>query len=245
MTNNQNLFISIIIPAYNEAKRISNVLNAIEEYFSQRTLPYEVIVVDDGSTDITKEVVQDYQDRLQNLKIIAHSPNKGKGYAVKQGMLAGQGQYFLLTDADNATPFEEIDKLLNWIKQDYPVVIGSRYLSDSNIVIRQSFYRRSLGRLANLIIQLLAVWGIKDTQCGFKCFENNAAREIFKRQTIDGWGFDFEILAIARKLGYQIKEVPVSWQNVGDSRVRPIKSALKTLRELLVIKVNLVRGKYE
>lgn len=240
-----NPYLSIIIPAYNEEKRISNILDALEKYFSGNDFFYEVIVVDDGSIDQTKNIVNNYRDKLKNLRIVSHSPNRGKGYAIKQGMLASTGDYSLFTDADNSTPFEEINKLLQWIEKGYDVVIGSRYLDDSNIVIKQSFYRRSLGRVANLIIQVLAVWGIKDTQCGFKCFSRKASQEIFSRQTINGWGFDFETLAIAKKLGYQIKEVPVSWYNVEGSRVRPIKGALKTLIELLEIKWNLVRGKYK
>jgi dolichyl-phosphate beta-glucosyltransferase len=235
--------VSIIIPAYNEAKRIAHTLEAIHQYCQQKPWTSEIIVVDDGSQDQTVEVVQQFATKIPHLKIIGYQPNHGKGYAVKQGVLQSEGAYILFTDADNSTPIEEFDKMYPLL-DNYPVIIGSRYIKGSDIKIKQSKYRILIGRLGNFVIQSFLIDGIKDTQCGFKAFQHTAAKEIFSRMRINRFGFDMELLAIARLLKYDIKEIPVSWFNAADSRVRPIKDAFRTLKELIMIKLNLWGGRY-
>lgn len=238
-------YLSIIIPAYNEEKRLPGTLESIAEYLKQIDKEIEVIVVDDGSSDNTTKVAEKMKSDIKNLKVINYGENRGKGYAVKTGMLAAKGDYTLFMDADNATPITEIEKL--WpFASGFEVVIGSRHLKTSNVVIKQPWYRILISRLGNFVIQALLIKGIKDTQCGFKLFSKKAAKEIYSRQKIDRWGFDMEILAIAQKiLGYKIKEVPVSWYNSPDSRLRPIRDGFRTLRELIKIKINLISGKYK
>jgi len=235
--------LSIVIPAYNEAKRIGNVLDDVAIFLDKQNFESEVIVVDDGSKDATVDVVKNYKDTFP-LNIIQLEKNSGKGKAVAEGIFAADSEYVLFMDADNATRIEELTNF--WpLAGACDIVIGSRYLEKSDIVVKQPTYRYLLGRLANLIIQVTAVWGIKDTQCGFKFFKTSVAKDIFKRQRIYRWGFDFEILAIALDLGYTIKEAPVKWYHVSSSRVRPIRAAAKTLLELAQIKWNLIRGKYK
>ncbi|OHD67251.1 MAG: hypothetical protein A2W19_07855 [Spirochaetes bacterium RBG_16_49_21] len=234
---------SIIIPAYNEEKRIEKTLRIIDQYFRQQSIAREIIVVNDGSSDNTKAVVEKLSKEINNLTMIHYEMNRGKGYAVKQGVEQCTGKYVLFTDADNSTPIQECDKIFPLLKNN-EVVIGSRYITDSNIEIKQPAYRILLGRVGNALIQFFLIDGIRDTQCGFKAFQHNAAKEIFSRMKINRWGFDMELLAIAKLLGYSIKEIPVSWYNSADSRVRPLRDAFNTLKELIIIKLNLWAGRY-
>lgn len=238
------MYLSIIIPAYNEEKRIKGTLESIAEYLRKIDKKVEVFVVDDGSRDNTAEICLSMTNQIPNLSVIKNTQNKGKGQSVKQGMRIATGEYRLFMDADNATPIDEIEKLLPYA-DEYPIVIGSRYLSESHIIVKQPWYRIVISRIGHFIIDLLLVRGIKDTQCGFKLFTKEAAEQIFPKQTIKRWGFDMEILAIAQKiLKLKIKEVPVTWYNSSDSRFRPIRDAVRTLRELIKIKLNLISGKY-
>ncbi len=238
-------FLSIIIPAYNEEKRIGTTLFSVADYLRQKGYLGEILVVDDGSKDGTVKLVKEIQKQITQIKVIENKENHGKGYVVRQGMLKAQGKYLIFMDADNATRMEEFDKALPYLQEGIEVVIGSRHIKGSYIKIEQPYYRRLLGRAANLLIRLVLLPGIRDTQCGFKVFGKKAAREIFSRQTIMRWGFDMEILVIAKSLGYKIKEFPVNWYNALDSRVRPIKGAVSTLRELYRIKVNQIKGLYK
>lgn len=249
----KNLFIintflfelSIIIPAYNEENRIKNTFLAIEDYLKDKRINAEVIIVNDGSTDRTSEVVESYKQKNKNIKSINFEKNQGKGFAVKAGVEASQGKYILFTDADNSTPIEEFEKLLIHMKaKNAKLAIGSRYLHDSNVKIKQPYYRILIGRIGNLLIRLFLIDNIKDTQCGFKLFEHKAAKEIFSFQKVKRFGFDMEALVIAQKLDYKIIEVPVSWFNSAESRFRPIKDTIRTLRDLFYIKLNLWSGRY-
>jgi dolichyl-phosphate beta-glucosyltransferase len=230
-------YISVIIPAYNEETRISRTLKRIIRYFNKKGHKHEIIVVDDGSTDSTIKVVKNLKNR--NIKILKNKVNKGKGFSVRKGMLAGEGDYLLFTDADLSTPIEELDKFLNYT--DYDIIIGSRALKESKVTTKS--HKKLLGKAANLLINLLAVRGIKDTQCGFKLFKQKIAKQLFSRQLINRFGFDFEILFLAQKKGYSIKELPVMWVNAEGSKVKPT-DYFRTFGELLKIRINQIKGKY-
>lgn len=234
--------ITIIVPAYNEAKRIGKTLKEISNYFRRRAESYEIVVVDDGSKDNTRAAVEKLN--LPNLRLVTYSGNMGKGYAVNFGVKNSLGEWILFTDADNSTPISQFDHL--WQQTDsYQVIIGSRYLKGSHIAIRQGVPRILMGRLGNLLIQTLVLPGLHDTQCGFKLFSRRAAQEIFPLQTIWRWGFDMEILRIAREHGYKIKEMPITWLNDEQSKIQSSRVFIKTLFELLAIKRNSLLGRYK
>jgi dolichyl-phosphate beta-glucosyltransferase len=234
--------LSVIVPAYNEEKRLPETLKKVRDYLSRQKYDYEVIITDDGSKDKTHIIAEDLVKDWKGFKVISYTPNRGKGFAVKTGMLAARGQWRLLMDADNSTDIAEIEKLLKY-KEDFEVVIGSRYLNKDSIKIKQKLSRRIVSRLGNILVRI--VLGIKsvDTQCGFKLFSATAADKIFPLQTIDRWGFDMEILTIALKRGYKIKEVAVDWYDAEGSQVKKT-TAFKTLKELFIIKWNSMRGMY-
>lgn len=233
--------ISIVIPAYNEEKRITKTLKKVVSFFDRQNLDYEIIVVSDGSRDRTCDVVREFgSDRV---KVVCVYRNHGKGFGVNRGVANAKGQYILFIDADNSTPIEHYLDLKKYI-DEYSVVIGSRYLHDSNIKLKQPWLRIIGSRIGNILIQAMILPGFPDTQCGFKLFKKDAAKQIFSRQTIWRWGFDMEILYIAKKLGYKIKQVPVSWFNDERSRIQSFKTFWTTLSELAKIKVNALSGKY-
>ncbi len=240
----KDVFLSIIIPAYKEEERIHKSLEVIEKYYKTKDFVLEVLVVLDGTPDNTKEATEKFVDRVPNLRIIDRKENKGKGYTVKEGVQKAKGKFALFMDADNSTPITEVDKLLTYATKN-EVVIGSRYIEGGKLVIPQSFIRKLGGRMLNLIIRTIAVSGIRDTQCGFKLFEKKASEEIFKRQTFDRFSFDIELLAIARKLGYKIKEVGITWQDDPHSTVNPLKDGLKMIRDAYVVRKNMLAGKYK
>lgn len=239
--------LSVVIPAYNEAKRISDTLVDVIVYLKAKFDGAEIIVVDDGSRDDTVKVVEGMKGHFANLQVISLEENAGKGAAVAEGVLKAEGEYILFMDADNSTRIDEVAEMLPLLdKDEADVVIGSRYLAKSEIKIGQPWYRVMIGRVGNRLIRTLLLDDIYDTQCGFKLFTNKAAKDLFQRMKINRFGFDMEILAIAQKvLEYRIKEMPVSWYDSADTRVRPIKAALKTFWELVWIKVNLMCGRYK
>lgn len=239
----EEIFLSIIIPAYKEAHRIHKILDAIFEFSKIKDYQIEVIVVVDGSPDRTAEVAQKYQDKIKNIKVIDRKENKGKGYTVKEGMLKARGKYVLFADADNSTPIEQVDKLLKY-RNDYDVIIGSRYVYDGKLAIPQSIVRKLGGRTLNFFIRTMAVSGISDTQCGFKLFTNKAAQEIFAKQTFERFSFDIEILAIARVLGYKIREVGITWYDDPHSTVSPIKDGLRMIKDAWIVRKNVNARKY-
>ena len=234
---NEDIFLSIIIPAYNEERRIKSTLKRISNYLTSNGYRYEIIVVDDGSTDGTFSLVKRMKGEIKGLRIIKNMKNKGKGFSVKRGFLSARGRYMLFSDADLSTPIEEIEKLISWFNKGYDIVIGSRALKESHIQIHQPWYRELAGRIFNLFVQAMAVPGIKDTQCGFKCFSQKAALEICKRQRIERFSFDVEMLYIAKKLGYKIKEVPVRWFNNPQSKVSLLKDSFKMFFDLIRIRL--------
>ena len=217
--------LSVVIPSFNEEARLSSSLEALAAYLSRRaeSLAVEVVVVDDGSSDRTASRAEETGRRLGlSLRVLVHERNRGKGAAVRSGVLAAEGRLVLVSDADFSTPMSEWEKLA---AAEAPVAIGSRGVDESLVKERQPFYRVFVGKLFNRLVRLLAVPGIRDTQCGFKLFAREAAREIFSRSTIDRFAYDVETLLLARKLGYAIAEVPVLWFNSPDSRVTLLAGA--------------------
>ena len=246
-TSQNNIFLSVVIPVYNEEKILSDSILKFDKFFSEKGWTYEIIVVNDGSLDKTKEIGLNLEKIVKNFRLVSYDKNQGKGNAVKVGMLEAKGQYGLMADADNSTPIEEINGFLPFFKEGYDIVIGSRAKGGrgENVKLEQPFYRIMLAKSANLIIRIMAVSGISDTQCGFKCFSSRSANIIFPRLRIKRWGWDIEALAIAQRKNLKIKETPVSWFNRAESRVRPIKGAITTLIELMKIKWNIIVGKYK
>lgn len=213
--------LSIIIPAFNEATRIAPTLLSIHRFLSEREMSYEIIVVDDGSTDDTVHVVNELKEQIPQVTLIQLPMNKGKGHAVKVGMLSARGTACLFTDADGSTPIESLELLVRPIlDNNSSISIGSRYLDDSIIGVPQPWYRRKWSRLSNRIIQKLLLPGIVDPHCGFKVFEQNTAKLLFSQSNVDGWSFDLEILSLARSYAIQIMEFPVHWNNDDQSKGR-------------------------
>jgi len=233
---------SIIIPAYNEEKRISKTVARILEFFEKKKVDFEIIVVNDGSNDKTSEAVKIFRNK--KIRLLEFSPNHGKGFAVKQGMLNAKGDIILFSDADLSTPIEEFDKLINYIK-DFDVIIGSRSIKGANVVKHQPFYRELMGKIFNKIVRLFTIRGIIDTQCGFKIFNQKAAKDVFSRTRITGFGFDVEALFLAKILKYKIKEVPVTWINDEQTKISPVKDSLKMFIEVLKVRINYWEGKYK
>jgi glycosyltransferase involved in cell wall biosynthesis len=235
--------LSIIVPAYNEEHRILPTLRRLHAYLSTQPLRYEIVVVDDGSKDRTVEVVE--AEAVPNLRVVRQMPNRGKGAAVRLGMLSARGQIRVMSDADGSMPPEQLPNLLAPIVAcKSEIAIGSRYAPGAKSDIKQPKYRVLWSRLCNKIIQRSLVPGVKDTQCGFKAFTAEVARDLFGRGKIDGWAFDLEILALARRAGYRIEEVGVEWTDDRRSRVNPIKDMIKVIREALTIRRNLRHGVY-
>lgn len=238
--------LSTVIPVYNEEARIGPTLEAAFRYLKAKKISAEILVVDDGSADKTLEVVGSFKRKMTGriaLRVLKHGVNRGKGAAVKTGALAAKGETVLFMDADNATPLSEFEKFKPLLKKGVEVVVGSRAVDRSQVKVAQPLYRQALGRLANLVIQVLVVPGIWDTQCGFKAFSRQAALQVFPRQTINRFGFDFELLFIAHKMGFTIKEVSVQWFNSPFSKVR-MGDYPHTLVELLSIRWNDWKGLY-
>jgi dolichyl-phosphate beta-glucosyltransferase len=240
----ENIYLSVVIPAYNEAERIRTTLKKIHNYLLTKNYRSEIIIVDDGSYDNTRDVVKEIAQENPNVRLLENGVNRGKGYSVKTGVSDSHGKIILFSDADLSTPIQEVSNLEYWLHNGYDIAIGSRALTGSEILVRQPRYRECMGKIFNRLVQLLAVSGIKDTQCGFKLFTQKAARWLFTKQTVYGFGFDVEILLIASKNGYRIKEVPVTWINSPDSRVHIVKDSLTMLRDLVRIRTRYLSGKY-
>lgn len=239
----ENIFLSVIIPAYNEAGKIQDTILDISRYLERKNFLYEIIVVNDGSSDSTADLVRHLSQQLPALRLIDNLDNFGKGKAVKQGMLAAAGSVCLFTDADNSTRMEQFEKLLPFLENGFEVVIGSRALKDARIKVKQPRYRILLGKLGNKVIRILAAPGIKDTQCGFKAFSRAAAGKIFPSLKINGWGFDIEVLALARHFGFKIKEIGIEWLNDPRSHFKA-RDYFFVLQEILFIRWNLLFRKY-
>ena len=239
------MYLSVIVPAYNEEKRLPGTLKKINKYLSGQSYDSEIIVVSDGSKDRTVEVVNNLKSQIRNLKLINKKGNYGKGYAVRLGMLEAKGDYRIFTDADNSTSIDQIEKMWPEFKKGYDIVIGSRDVKGAILDPPQPFLRKViLGNGFRLLTQIICgTWEILDSQCGFKCFTKKVVENIFPKCKINRWAFDPEILVIAKKLDYKIKEVPVYWRNDLETKVK-FKSMIKMLFDLLKIRWNLITKKY-
>jgi len=237
--------ISIIISAYNEEKRLPAALGRMIEYLRRGDWLFaEILVVNDGSTDGTVQVAEQMQAEYPDLRILHNPGNRGKGYGVRHGMLECRGEWALFTDADLSAPIEELEKLWQAAERDSAqVAVGSRALDRRLIGVHQSWFRENAGRIFNLVMRLITGLPFHDTQCGFKLFEARAAREIFRRQLLDGFGFDVEMLVLAKELRYRTVEVPVRWNNVQGTKVGLI-GGVAAFADLLRIRRNLWRGRY-
>ncbi len=229
--------LAIIIPAYNEQERLGPTLARIAEYARTLDFDTEIWVVNDGSSDDTAKLVKCVAESEPLVHLLDCEQNQGKGAAVRRGMLEIDAEWLLMSDADLATPIEELDKLWPHVNEQTPIAIGSRPLKESELEVRQPWYREFMGRAFNLAVRTLGIKGIADTQCGFKLYRQDVARDIFSRSKIDGFGFDFEVLMIARDLGYAIAEVPIRWQHKEGSKVNLLRDGVRMLRELMLLRV--------
>lgn len=239
--------LSIIIPAYNEEKRIGKTLLSVKDYLRRQNYEYEIFVVNDGSKDRTAEVVNSFQKTIPGLRLIDNPENHGKGWVVRQGMLKSQARFRVFMDADNSATIDLIEKAWPLLREGYNLVIGTRDSRDhkeAEQVVMQPLFKRLLGDIGNLFIQVLAVHGIWDTQCGFKVFSAKAANEICSRCLMDRWGFDIEALALAKRMGFRIGLIPAQWINDPESKVK-LSGYFSTLVELFEIKMNLIRDRYK
>jgi glycosyltransferase involved in cell wall biosynthesis len=238
-------YLSIVIPAYNECARIESTLERVMDCVETQGWDAEVLVVDDGSRDETPAIIQRWMQRYPRLHLIQNPGNRGKGYSVRNGLLQAAGDVVMFTDADLSAPMEEASRLLAALDAGADVAIGSRWMDRTRQTIHQPLYRQFFGRCFNWITRTVMGLPFKDTQCGFKAFKRPAAQVIFRLQRIERWGFDPEILFIARKLNYQIAEVPVTWGHDERSRMSYLKDGMKMLEEMAVIRGNSVAGRYD
>jgi dolichyl-phosphate beta-glucosyltransferase len=227
--------LSVVIPAYNEEERLPQSLATVLDFLKKQSYESEIIISDDGSRDRTAALAAELLKGFPH-QILVTSQNRGKGHAVRQGMLASQGDYILFTDADLSTPIEEVTRFLSHLEKDQDIVIGSRALPGSQVEIHQNFLRETMGKIFNLIAQMWTFKGIHDSQCGFKCFRREAARRLFSLQKLDGFSFDVEIVFLAQKLGFRLLELPVIWRNSAQSRVQVLRDPLLMFWDVLRIR---------
>ena len=249
----QGPHLSVIIPAYNEEPNFKKgTVNEVPEFLKKQGYTYEILIVDDGSSDNTASLAQDFANKHDHVRVIKNS-HEGKAATVKTGVKEAKGDYILFTDFDQATPLSEVEKLLSNFPT-YDIVIGSRQLPGAKRE-KEPFYRHLMGLGFNLVVQTLAVRGIWDTQAGFKCFKGDVAKKLFEKLKVYGKGkkvkgalvtaFDVELLFIAKKMGYKIKELPIIWHHVATTRVNPLKDSLRMFRDVVKIRLNDLRGIYQ
>lgn len=236
---------SIVVPAYNESARLGASLEKILSYISQQKWSAEVIVVNDGSRDDTAEIVRCLARNNSALRLVENPGNRGKGYSVRNGMLQARGGVVVFSDADLSSPIEELPKLLNALNDGADIAIGSRWLQAELQTQRQPLHRQLFGRVFNLLLRITLGLRFKDTQCGFKAFQQRAVKKIFPLQKIERWGFDPEILFLARKFGFRVQEVPVAWAHSGGTRIHPLTDGSRMFWEMLRIRWYDLMGKYD
>lgn len=236
---------SIVIPAYNESERLPATLDRILVHIQESGWSAEIVVVDDGSSDDTVAIVQSYAQKYPSLRLVKNPGNRGKGYSVRNGMLHATGEVMLFSDADLSSPIGETNKLFAALAEGADVAIGSRWLRTELQTQRQPLHRQLFGRIFNLALRLILSLRFHDTQCGFKAFTRPAAQAIFPLQQIERWGFDPEILFLARKFGFKVAEVPVKWAHSEGTRLHPLRDGIRMFFELLKIRWYSMNGKYE
>lgn len=240
-----NIYLSVIIPAYKEAKRIPETLKKVSNYLKKQSYSYEIVVVNDGSPDNTAQVVRNLSESIDNLRLVDNKENHGKGYVVRQGLVEAKGDYRVFMDADNSTSVNHIERMFPQFEKGFDVVIGSRDIEGSKLPVPQGWFRQRVGDVFNLMVQFICgLWGIWDTQCGFKGFTRKAAENIIPLCKINRFAFDPEMLVVAKKLGYKIKEVPVTWYNDEASTVG-FGNMINMAKDLLRIRLNIIKGEYD
>jgi dolichyl-phosphate beta-glucosyltransferase len=243
--NSPTLDLSIVIPAYNEDRRLPKTLDSIFAFLQARPFQAEIIVVDDGSSDRTTEIVTACRQKYPGLRLLSNTGNRGKGFSVRHGMLEARGAIALFTDADLSTPIEEADKLLAAVRDEgYDAAIGSRAVDRSLIEVHQSVIREQAGIFFNRLVRWIMGIKFSDTQCGFKAFRMEPARIIFEQQRVERFGFDPEILFLAKRNGLRVAEVPVRWSHDSASKVNVAADGIRMFLELLLIRWNAMRGRY-
>jgi dolichyl-phosphate beta-glucosyltransferase len=243
--NSPPLDLSIVIPAFNEERRLPKAIERIGSYLSARPLQAEILVVDDGSSDATPKLIESYREKFPGLRLIANGRNRGKGFSVRHGMLEARGEIALFTDADLSTPIEEADKLLAALRENgFDAAIGSRALDRSLIEVHQSAFREWAGTFFNRLVRQITGIEFSDTQCGFKAFRRERTRIIFEQQRIERFGFDPEILFLAKRHGLRVSEIPVRWSHDAATKVNVIEDGIRMFLELPVIRWNSLRGYY-
>jgi dolichyl-phosphate beta-glucosyltransferase len=241
-------FLSVIIPSYKEGKRIGSNLLKIDKYLESKKYTYEIIVVVDGSPDNTAEVARGFQDRVENLRVIDNKENHGKGFVVRQGLLESKGEIRLFLDADGSTSINHLDSFLPEFENGYDVVVGSRDISGAFVQVHQPKWRELFGDMGNWAIRIvLGLWSYPDTQCGFKMLNDKAAKAVAKRMVVDRFGFDYELIILAKKLGFKIKQMPVRWLNEEGSTVKLTgpNGYIQVFVDLFKTKWRLITGQYK
>ncbi len=242
--NNASPRLSVVIPAYNEEKRLPHTLRATLSYLKKQPFSWEMLVVNDGSTDNTADIVRGFSVEDARVRLLQYGANRGKGFAVRYGMTHAHGELQVFMDADNSTSIDHLEQFIPFTKQGFDVVIGSRDIEGAQISVHQAKWKEMLGDLGNFWIQIWAVPGVKDTQAGFKLFTKKASKDVFPYLTIDRWGFDVEALAVARMKGHKISEQPIRWINDPNSKVSP-SAYLEVLKEVVQVRINMMRGVYD
>ncbi|MBX9686942.1 MAG: glycosyltransferase family 2 protein [Candidatus Obscuribacterales bacterium] len=237
--------LSVIIPAYNEEGRLPKTLDSVYQFLSKRGRSFEVLVVDDGSHDATADLVINYSKEHPEVRILSYQPNRGKGFAVRSGMMAARGEAMLIDDADGSSPIEEVEKLEDALRSGFDIAIGSRAKPDESRKVDALLHRKFIGNTFNAIVQSLLLPGFYDTQCGFKLFKRHAARDIFSVNRIDGFGFDVEVLYIARMRAYKTTEIAINWANMEGSKVNVLVDSPKMLLEVLKVTLSAWCGFYK
>jgi dolichyl-phosphate beta-glucosyltransferase len=238
-----NPLLSIVIPAYNEEQRLPETLQVIHAFLQKQTYQAEVLVVENGSNDRTLTITQEFSQSMPEVHAL-HCEQRGKGVAVIQGMLAAKGEYRFICDVDLSMPIEEVNKFLPPLLKDGAVAIASREAPGAKRY-NEPEIRHIVGRVFNLMVRLIALPGLQDTQCGFKCFRADVVEKVFPRMTMQGWTFDVEALVIARRMGYKILEVPIPWYHNSKSKIKVLRDSLTMASDLITIRWNALRGVYD